>query len=277
MTMTETIRMPVRVLVKGASDVIYTTGMSGPRSDFAWPRVIEAELYSAGWPAEVRSLVRPGELAKEFYPTWRDEVLAWSPDVVVLDYGGMECVHLFLPRSWERHANSLAGRPQPLRLAYRSRIVKPVWRFAFRLQRAVDTRLPRTSKASQWRLRRGIRDIDGLITHIRKVASPLVLIPEIPLVGKPYRKWFPGANDRIAIANEMLQDLVRKYDSPEVMFVPLSHLFEHVFAEGKDARPDGGHYTPEGHRIVGEEVGRLILEWVEKQPHLSVEPKVDRR
>jgi hypothetical protein len=274
--MTETIRMPVRVLVKGASDVIYSSGMGGPRGDFAWPRVIEAELYAAGWPADVRSQVRPGEMAKEFYPRWRDEVLAWSPDVVVLDYGAMECVHLILPRFMERHANSLAGRPQPLRLLYRGQVVKPLWRYAFRLQRAIDNRLPRDSKLSQWRMRRGVRDVDGLIKQIRNIASPLILIPDMPPVGKPYRKWFPGADERIAIANQMMQDLVRTYDSPDIQFVPLIHLWDDL-EEGKDARPDGGHYTPDGHRMVGEEIASVILDWVEKQPHLVVEPKDDRR
>jgi hypothetical protein len=276
MTMTEPIRMPVRVLVKGASDLIYTSGMGGPRSDFTWPRVIEAELLAAGWPADVRCPVRPGEMAKEMFPRWLDEVLAWSPDVVILDYGAMECVHLFLPRFLERYANSVTGRPQPIRQLYRSRVVKPLWKFAFRVQRTVDKRIPIDSKLSQWRMIRGIRDIDGLIKLTREVASPLILIPDMPPVGKPYLKWFPGADQRIRMANQRVQELVRQYDSPDVQFVPLNHLFDDL-EEGQYARPDGGHYTPEGHRRVGEEIGRVIVEWAEKQPHLVLEPKADRR
>src|SRR3712207_1034599 len=118
-------RIPLRVLVKGASTIIYTSWMSGPRSDFAWPRVVESELVAAGWPVDLHTMAVPAELTKEAYPSWPTEVLAWSPDVVIMDYGRMETVHLFLPKWLERHAHSLQARPHPLRQLYRKRVIRP--------------------------------------------------------------------------------------------------------------------------------------------------------
>lgn len=135
-------RLPLRVLVKGASTVIYTSWMGGPRADLAWPRVIEAELHAAGHPAEVRCNTMPAELTKTALRTWQREVLAWSPDVIVLQYGHMETIHLFLPRRLERHVNSLKGRPFPVRRFYRKRLLRPVYMMLAKAQKALDARVP---------------------------------------------------------------------------------------------------------------------------------------
>ena len=269
--MTDPNRLPVRVLVKGASTTVYTSWMGGPRSDFAWPRVVEEQLVAAGLPADVRSTAVPAELTKSAFQVWPMEVLAWSPDVAILDYGRMECVHLFVPRWLERHAHSLAKRPFPIRQAYRQHIVRPVWKGLARVQQKIDRSLPLPS--TLWRVNRGIKDIEGIIARIRSVASPLVLLPEIPPFGKVYDDWFPRANDRVEIMNGLLRDLVRKLDDPDIRFVPLAHLWDPLIAEGQDACPDGGHFTPELHRAVGEALGQVVVEWAEKQPHLLVAPK----
>ena len=35
------------------------------------------------------------------------------------------------------------------------------------------------------------------------------------------------------------------------------------------AVPDGFHYTPEMHRVVGEHLAEQIAEWAQTQPHLA--------
>ena len=269
--MPELTKLPLRVLVKGASTIIYTSWMSGPRSDFAWPRVLESEIRAGGWPVDLHAMAVPAELTKEAYATWPVEVLAWSPDVVVMDYGRMECVHILLPKWLERYAHSLSARPHPVRRAIRKGLIRPAWQRLARLQQVLDARLPTDS--SLWRVRRGEREIEGLIQRIRTVASPLVLVTELPPFGRIYQEWFPGANPRVEIMNESLRAMVRRFDSPDVRFVPLAHVWEPLLAEGEDPCPDGGHFTPEMHRAVGEAIAEVVLEWAEKQPHLLVEPR----
>ena len=46
--------------------------------------------------------------------TWQQEILGFSPDVIVLVYGYVETIHLFLPRWLERHANSWKAKPRRL-------------------------------------------------------------------------------------------------------------------------------------------------------------------
>jgi hypothetical protein len=269
--MPEPTKIPLRVLVKGASTVIYTSWMSGPRSDFAWPRAIEAELHAASWPADVRCTAVPAERTKHAIEHWHDEVLAWSPDVVVFHYGHMECVHLFLPRFLERHVNDLRARPFPIREAYRKYLLRPFWMFLAKLQMRADEALPQTLLS--FRPRRAAADLVRMIELTRTVASPLVLVPEIPPAGRPYEKWFPGMTPRIAVMNETFRETIRKLDDPDVRFVPLRDVWTPIVGEDGDPCPDGGHFTPEVHRAVGQKLADIVLEWAEKQPHLLVEPR----
>jgi hypothetical protein len=273
--MTEPNRLPLRVLVKGASTVVYTSWMSGPRSDMAWPRVIEAQLHAAGYPAEVRCTAVPAEPTRFAIRTWQREVLTWSPDVIILNYGHLECVHLFLPRFLERHATSINGRPFPVRLAYRKRVLRPVWRALANLQAAVDRRVP--PDVFSYKPRRVAADLGQVITRVRTVASPLVLIPDIPQPGAPYRKWFPGMGPRILTMNDALRDLVAKIDEPDVRMFPLLETIAPLLGEDEDACPDGGHLTVPLHRAVGEGMADVIVQWAAQQPHLDLDGYRARR
>ncbi len=268
-------RLPLRVLVKGASTVVYTSWLGGPRSDFAWPRVVEEQLHAAGFPAEVRCTAQPAELTKSAIRTWQEEVLAWSPDVIILNYGQMECVHLFLPRWFERHANSVKGRPLPGRMFYRKRILRPTWMALASLQRHLDERMPLI--LVEGRRRRVAADLQRYIERVRTVASPLVLIPDIIGPGKPYQKWFPGEAERGELMNETLRDLVARIDEPDVRMFPSVATVEPLLAEDEDAYPDGGHFTPRLHRATGEAVAEVIIEWAEAQPHLDLSEARARR
>ena len=237
--------------------------------------MIEEQLLAAGFPAEVRCNAVPAELTKFPIRTWQHEVLAWSPDVVILNYGHMECVHLFLPRFLERHVNTLQARPFPVRMAYRKRLLRPFWMMLANLQAALDRRLPPT--VLSYRPRRVAGDLDQLIKKIRTVASPLVLIPDIPPNGAIYREWFPGMGPRIEVMNDHLRDLVGRIDQPDVRMFPLNDTIAPHLAEGEDACPDGGHITPALHRAVGEGMADVILQWAAEQPHLDLTEARARR
>jgi hypothetical protein len=266
--MAEPAHLPLRILVKGASTVVYTSWMSGPRSDFAWPRVIEAELYAAGFPAEVRCTAIPAEPTRFAIREWQREVLTWSPDVIILNYGHLECVHLFLPRWLERHANSITGRPGRVRMAYRTRLLRPVWRLLANLQAALDKLLP--PNLLSYKPRRVAADLQRYIERVRTVASPMVLIPDIPQPGKPYQKWFPGMGPRVLVMNDALRDLVARIDQPDIRMFPLNDMIGPLVADGEDACPDGGHLTVALHRAVGEGMADVVLQWASQQPHLDL-------
>jgi hypothetical protein len=248
--------LPLRILAKGGSTVHTVSYMGGPRSDFAYPRATEAALYAAGVPAEVRCTAAASQRTKTAFATWEQETFSWSPDVVILTYGYMEIIHLFLPQPFERHANSLAARPGPIRSPYRIALRK-VWKALARLQQRLDRRFPLLF------MRRRLRastDMYELIDRIQMIGSPLVLLMELTPPGPPFQKWFPGLAERMELTNEALRDVVRRIDKPNVRFFPTNTVLAPLMAVG-EVVPDGGHYTPEAHRVLGAALAEEILTW----------------
>jgi hypothetical protein len=260
--------LPIRVLVKGASTVVFIAEMGGPRSDFNFGRVIESEILRAGRPAEVRVSGVPSDLARFSLRTWEDEVLGWSPDVVIIHHGHYEAIHFFLPRWLERHANSTRYRPGPLQAFYRRKILRKVWVSLAKVQSRLDRRFSSTMFARK--LRRVATDVEGLISNVQTVGSPLVLVLEVVPPGRRWQSWMPGLAERTALINRELEAAVRRIDRPNVRYVRTVETLTAQLESGEEPTPDGGHYSARAHRVLGELLGREILEWAEVQPHLQV-------
>jgi len=254
--------LPLRVLVKGASTVHTVSWMGGPRSDFAYSRATERALYAAGVPAEVRCTAVSSQRTKTGLKTWESEIFSWSPDVVVLNYGHFETIHLFLPQRLERHVHSMADRPGRFRTPYRT-ITRKAWRLLARLQQRVDSKVP--ANLFRHRPRRVAADLGRLIERTQMIGSPLVFVMELTPPGASFRKWFPGMADRMEVMNATMADVVRRADLPHVRFFPTNTVLEPLVAEGHDVNPDGGHYTPEAHRAIGERLAEEILDWASRE------------
>jgi hypothetical protein len=63
--------------------------------------------------------------------------------------------------------------------------------------------------------------------------------------------------------------MVHDLDHPDVRFVATADLLAAAMDPGEEPTPDGGHYSPHAHRVVGQHLGGQILAWAESQPHLS--------
>lgn len=262
--------LPLRVLVKGASTVNWTSWMGGPRTDFTFPRVIEEQLLAAGQSCEVRTITMTSERASTVLGTWQREILGYSPDVIVLVYGHYESIHLFLPHWLERHANSLKARPRWWSELYRRRVLRPIWMVLAHLQALLDKTI---SPTFRHRERQVSADLERYIGHVQKVGSPLVLCFELLPPAKRYHDWFPGMTERIGVMNRALQELVRRLGLPQVRYFRVRHLAEQLSPGApEEATQDGFHYTPELHRVIGEAVADEIAEWARAEPHLGGVP-----
>ncbi|MDT4919026.1 MAG: hypothetical protein QOI15_396 [Pseudonocardiales bacterium] len=267
--MPDPLPLPVRVLFKGPSNITYLTPMSGPRTDFNFARVLEAELLEGGRPSTIRTFSVPSELAKGALKKWEAEVLGFSPDVIALTYGQYESVHLFLPRWLERHANTQKNRPGRIRDFYRKRVVRRWWMPLAKLQARVD-RSPIATLTKSWRAQRTVDDLEQFVRNVRGVGSPLVLIFEVLPPAKRYQSWFPGMTARIAEFNERAAAMVERLDEADVRIVRVYPLVEeHAEGDLEVAIPDGFHWTPHMHRVIGTELARIVAEWADTQQHLK--------
>ncbi|HEY9566256.1 MAG TPA: SGNH/GDSL hydrolase family protein [Nocardioides sp.] len=258
--------LPLRVLVKGASTVNWTSWMGGPRTDFTFPRALEEQLLQDGRPCEVRTITMTSEKTSTILGTWQREILGYSPDVIVLVYGHYETIHLVLPHWLERHANSLKARPRWWSGLYRRRILRPLWMLFAHLQATLDKVVPPTIRHRE---RAVVADLERYIEHVQKVGSPMVLLFELLGPTKRYQSWFPGMSERIALMNEAIESLVRRLDLPHVRHFKVTPIADRVCGDPEQATPDGFHYSPELHRAIGESLAAEIEEWADTQPHLG--------
>ena len=259
--------LPVRVLVKGPSTVNWTSWMGGPRTDFAFPRAVEAELLANGRPVILRNEAILGEPMREWFPDWESEVLQFTPDVLLLVPGHYECVHLFLPHWFERHANYFPTHGGRLTRLYRKRILRPIWTLAVILQAKIDARLP--AGARRGRKRRAVADLAAYIQHAQQVGSPLVLVMELLRPAARQSSWFPGMTGRVEATNAATKELVESLALSNVRWFATSEISEKFYGDDlQAATPDGFHYTPDLHRAIGEALAREILAWADTQPHL---------
>ena len=261
-------RLPLRVLVKGASTVVYTSWMGGPREDLTYPRVLEAELLNAGHAVEVQTTATPGGRLKRAFRTYQSDVIPWSPDVVVLHYGHADSIHLFLPRWLERHVNSMGRRPGRIRTTYRKVLLRPTWVTLAHLQKHLD-RLLRGAGAER-RARRFARDLEGLIRHIRFISSPLVLVPNLHPMGPQYHVWFPGIDRRMLALNAAVAGMIDRLGIPDVRVVDVRSLAEPILAVPSDGPTDDSHFTPALHRVVGRELAKVVAAWAVEQTYLDL-------
>jgi hypothetical protein len=266
--MSSPLPLPMRVLVKGASTVNWISWSGGPRTDFIFPRVIEERLLSDGRPCEVQTLTMMSEKTSTILGTWEREILGYSPDVIVLAYGHYETVHLFLPRWLERHANSNKPRPRRLETFYRHHILRPVWMTLAKLQARLDTIVDPTIRRRRPRL--VAADLEAYISQVQQVGSPLVFVLQFLPPAERYRSWFPGMTARMEVMNRTLEEMVARIDKPNVRYFHVRELFD-KYADGdlNVATPDGFHYTPTMHRVIGTELAEQIGGWADTQPHLA--------
>ena len=253
---------PYRILVKGSSPANWISFMGGPPTDFTYPRVIEREMLKSGRNAVVRNAAVTSERVTTGLKTWEAQVFPWSPDVVVLHYGLYEAVHLFLPRALERHANSLTGRPGPVRTPYRRYALRSVWKTFAMVQQGVDARVP--AATFRHRAARFSDDLERLVERVIYISNPLVLLPLIPPAGERWVSWFPGIDGRLELINAALGEVVRRVDRDNVRLFDTRAAVAPLVAAGHDIAPDGGHYTPEVHDAIGRGMVRVIAPWCDQ-------------
>ena len=259
---------PVRVLVKGASTVTWISWMGGPRTDFAFPRALEDALVAQGRPAEVRNTAVLGTPTHSFFEPFEQDVVQWSPDVIIMVAGHYETIHLFLPRWFERYANRVNYRPGRSDDFYRRRVIRPIWKALAVLQSKLDGRFG--LGACKRRLRRAGTDLENYVKLAQQVGSPMMLVFELVSPAPRQQQWFPGMAGRIARINDEHAAVIDRLELPHVRLFRSSEVVKGMYGDDQAAAtPDGFHFTPELHGAIGAELADQIAAWAETQPHLA--------
>lgn len=261
-------RLPLRVLVKGASTVGWSGAMGGPRSDMIFARVIERDLLAADQPAVVVAKSVGGMRTNTVLRDWERDVTGYSPDVIVIMAGHYETLHVLWPQWLERHANSPTWAVRPLSTLYRKRLLRPAWRALVKLQTKIEARVP----GWWWRRRvdNAVADIAKAVTQMRQIASPLVILMEVPSPSAPGLFLFPQMPERVTYVNGRLAQLVDRFATPDVRLFPTNReIREFAGGDLEAALPDGFHFAPRLHERVGGSIAAEVEAWAKAQPHLG--------
>ncbi|WP_018161451.1 SGNH/GDSL hydrolase family protein [Smaragdicoccus niigatensis] len=259
---------PIRVLVNGGSTVVQQSTRANERPGLSLSRLIEAKLFAAGCPAIVHTEARPGGSSRTLLRTVDRDLVAWTPDVIILHTGHYESINLFIPRWFERHTMTTAARPTPIRSFYRHKVLRKV----YGLVRRVQTQADKKSPTLLWRteLKHILAVTERYIQLAHRGGSPLViLVGTLPPAAR-FANPFPGMAERVELLNDGLRSLAESIALPDVVYLDTEALLLGDGSDLEEVAPDGAHYTRDWNERLGAALSARILEWAEKQDHLQI-------
>jgi lysophospholipase L1-like esterase len=247
-----------RVLVIGNSMTTIVPGRTS-RLEGPYSEVLEVLLRDAGINAEVRNAGREYELINRGIHRYQEEERAWSPDVLVVNYGMAEAQAPAIPKGVHNHFMTWEkGLSRPAS-AYRRRVAPKIWPRLRRYQRWAMNRMG----VHFWRMspRRFAAELQRVIA-LARADHRLVLVVDINPPGRRLLHNLPGIDQRQEILNGVLHDVVGKAatEDPDVKLIEASLLAGEM---GMDvAIPDGYHWSPPAQRRVAEMLAAEIVPWI---------------
>jgi lysophospholipase L1-like esterase len=237
----------LRVVVAGNSVSVLVRPNPPGDDNLTYARHLERALRERGRAAEVRNEGRWFEMVDHCFARWESGIAASMPDVVVLNFGFVECQPAVLPHpvhrwvlAWNTGLGPVRARvEQPVRVAARRALGWWIPRYVAWLGERGHKRSPARFAAE---MRRFIRN-----THTELGAAVLVL--EITPPSGWVLGYLPGIEGRVAAYNRILAEVVAEAGDPAVRLVPLHTV---VDALGDRTSGDGIHFTPAAHRMVGD-------------------------
>lgn len=263
--------LPIRVLYKGASTVLWQSSTDRrPPHALPYPRVVERSLRSRGHAVDTHVAALSAVQTKTITRTWEAEASASLADVVVMHHGHLEAIHAIIPRWAERYARSGYERPGRWRDRYRQRLVNPAYKLLTIVQQRIDRALPEVVAARLARRRADltVTHLERYVDRMSRFTDPLVIVMGLIPPGPLWDDWFPGVRRRMTAIDQAMREMVARRDSSRLVYLELWDEARAWEERGEDPRPDGGHYSPAFHELVGERLADVVAAWAAEQPHL---------
>lgn len=252
---------PLSVVVLGNSVAVLSIPGRTGGEDGSYAEVLRDRLAAAGVPVRVALEGRWFEFAVQAFRRYERSVRTHLPDVVILQYGLNESQPWLLPVPIVRHLVTDHQVATRTGRRYRQHVAAPVWKQvrAYRRWAAPKVGL-RTWQTTPRRFGAVMRQ---LIRAVRYDTQALVLVLDVNEPGEVLRHFLPGMAERHAVMQRTLSETVDGFDDPEVRLVPVAAA---CTAAGPEALHDGMHFSPLGHRVVGELLAAEVLSWLRPAP-----------
>ena len=262
MSMSAARSSPVRILVRGSSTVSWISNAEPGRVSHAYPRVLETAMHQRGWSAQVRVSAPLAKSSLHILRDADDEIFAWDPDVIIVNTGHMENLHVLVPIALARHVFTRTARPGRWRQSYRRRLLWPAYKVATRIQARLEPALgPRVFR----RRRNAVIDHIGQYIHVaHRNGHPLVIIMGLVPPPGPLPQ-FPGLASRLETMNAAFQALVEQRPESDVAWFDPSGVLTTDGPPPEVAMGDGLHFTADAHEAVGRRLADVVEQWLGAQ------------
>jgi lysophospholipase L1-like esterase len=227
------------------------------RHDGCFAEVATDLLTTAGVPVELHNRSRWLGQVHDAYHRVEDDIIATSPDVVVLCFGWLECQPKVFPTALLRWLTTYRPRYTwafPARRWAARRIAKVY----VRLTPAVAQRwrgLP--SRMSERRFR---QELERLVQLCRKETASLVVLLTVNPPTDRIEAVLPTVGERSGRYADIVRQVAAGAADEQVRLLDTRAL---VLEHGQDAvLPDGIHFNAEGHRLVGEALTAEVSAWL---------------
>lgn len=250
---------PLSVVVMGNSlTVLSVPARSGP-DDGVYAEVMRDRLVGQGIPARVQLEGRWFDFATEALTRYESSVRSYLPDVVVLHFGLNESQPWLLPVPVVRHFVTRHRVTTRSGQWYRDRVAPPIWRGVRGYRRWASAHIgTRTWQTTPHRFESAMRQ---LVRLTRAESRALVLVLDVEQPGGLLEHFLPGMAPRHAVIQERLRQVVEGFDDPDVRLIRVSDL---IAQAGPEAMVDQMHYSPLGHRLVGERLAGEVIGWMSR-------------
>jgi hypothetical protein len=266
MSMGAATRPPIRILVRGSSTVSWIADVEPGRVAHAYPRELETAMHLDGWPTQVRV---ESPLAASSRHILRDadaDIFAWDPDVIILNTGHMENLHLLLPIPFARHVFTRTARPGRWRQLYRRRVLWLVYSVATRIQARLEPAL------GSWIFGRRrtavLAHVNQYIDIATRNGHPLIIVMGFVPPATPPGP-FPGVAARLELMNDAYRALVDHRAQPEVVWFDPAEALKQDGPPAELAIGDGIHFVPSAHVAVGRALAQVVEAWAEQEPGIT--------
>jgi lysophospholipase L1-like esterase len=246
---------PLRVHVLGNSTAVLVQPEHGPRDGGTYGEQLAVLLSDAGVPTVVSHAGTWFGRANDSLAAYERDVRDHFPDVLVINFGIIDCQSNALPTPVARHVMTWHRTSRRGAATYRNRVVPPVWRVLRSYQRWMSAR----DGGRTYRLppKRFVTDLRRTIDQARKDTGALVLLLDIDPPGDRVEHWLPGTRRRAARYNLLLAEVAAAYDD-HVRLVAASTTITEPAAQ----LPDGLHRTTEGHALTAQLLAEQIQAWL---------------
>src|SRR3954454_8886795 len=251
---------PLRITVASSSVGYFVRPPGEDRSEGSYPERVNDLLAAAGVPNEVSNQSYwLGEIHDAFHHI-EERLFTFSPDVVVLDFGWLECQPKVFPTAMLRWLTTYRPSLNPRTIAWRRRAVRSISRLYKRGTPIV---------ASRWRgvpsrmpPERFEREMTRYIDVVRKELRSLVLVTNLNPTSDRIAEVLPGVHERARQYSDIIERVVERA-GPDVRLVDTRSLVEGLGVD--KILPDGIHYNVEGHRLVADMLVAEIMAWLAAQ------------